>query len=56
MIEFFGWLGRVVYLVEVVVNFPNFPFEVLDATGCLHQRGILHRDLATKNVLPGKPK
>ena len=34
----------------------TFPFEVLDATGCLHQRGILHRDLATKNVLPGKPK
>mmetsp|Transcript_29073 Transcript_29073/g.67406 ORF Transcript_29073/g.67406 Transcript_29073/m.67406 type:complete len:520 (-) Transcript_29073:33-1592(-) len=25
--------------------------QVLDATGHLHQRGILHRDLATKNVL-----
>lgn len=25
--------------------------QVLDATGHLHERGILHRDLATKNVL-----
>ena len=28
MIEFFGWVGRVVYLVEVVVNYQQIPLFI----------------------------